>query len=44
LGMLVVGPRNKQISICPFMETRGKLGYLAKVEVKGLFWGYGKGL
>jgi hypothetical protein len=44
LRVLVVGPRNKQITICPLVEARRKLGYLARVEVKGLFWGYGKRL
>jgi hypothetical protein len=41
---LVVGPRNKQITVYPLVEASGKLGNPIEVEVKGLFWGYGKRL
>jgi hypothetical protein len=38
--VLVVGPRNKQVMVCPLVETReqesrGKQGFPTKVEVKG---------
>jgi hypothetical protein len=40
-GVLVVGPRNKQVMVYPLVETReyksrGKQGSPTKVEVEGL--------